>query len=86
MKTINIKLFLKWFFTPYGVTKVHPVMTLKYMPGGNLAGDIVEGKLSRYYEEQVCEIYGCKCWKWRKNAPPICSTWPCYKSYFSNKR
>ena len=92
MKTLW--LFLKWLVIPYGTTKVHPAMGLRYFPGlpPGMAEDIIEGKLARtskggrpwrIYQEQECEICGVRCWKWKKNAPPICTTWYCYKAYYT---
>ena len=85
MKTII--LFLKWFFIPYGVTKVHPAMTLRYFPGappGSIE-TIAEGKLAKILKEQECVICGTKCWARNKKAPPICTTWGCFKEYFKGK-
>lgn len=85
MNTKLIILFLKWFFIPYGVTKVHPAMTLRYFPGappGSIE-TIAEGKLAKILKEQECVICGAKCWTRNKKAPPICTTWPCYKSYYT---
>ena len=81
-------LFLKWLVIPYGTTKVHPAMGLRYFPGlpPDMAEDVLEAKMSKVYQEQECEICGVKCWKWRKNAPPICTTWYCYKKYYTKPK
>lgn len=84
-KFSTIKLFLKWFFIPYGVTKVHPAMTLRYFPGappGSIE-TIAEGKLAKILKEQECVVCGAKCWARNKKAPPICTIWPCYKEYYT---
>lgn len=88
MNLETIKLFLKWFFIPYGVTKVHPAMGFKYLPGlpPGTAETIVESKLTRFLKEQECVICKVRCWARNKKAPPICTTWPCYKSYYSKPK
>lgn len=81
----TIKLFLKWLILPYGTTKVRPTDAIKYMPGGQIAGPLAESKLGRFYREQKCVICGVQCWAYRKSAPPICTTWPCYRDYYLNQ-
>ena len=83
----TVRLFLKWFFIPYGVTKVHPAMALRYLPGipPGAAEPIIESKLTRFLKEQECQVCGCKCWARNKKAPPICTTWPCYFQYYSKE-
>ena len=81
-------LFLKWLFIPYGVTKVHPAMALRYLPGAppGTIETIAEGKLSKILKEQECVICGAKCWARNKKAPPICTTWHCYSQYYTKPR
>lgn len=79
-------LFLKWFFIPRGVTKVHPAMSVKYL--GKVMPQVASAEHLMYsktpgYKGAKCKVCGSDFWYYTgKGKSKVCTLWKCYKEYY----